>query len=228
LNEDQLGGPQKGSPCGPGNTRPFIGDDVQPTPVSGAVTTYQAGQTVNVQWNETVYHPGYFRIALAHKKPSDVTMDDLPNPPLTDSDECDYDKSAVPTTAHDNVLADGLFMVDDIAGMNRSLNQDVTLPDQPCDDCTLQVVQVMEKHGASSCFYFHCAEIKIVPAASGAAGAAGQAGSAPSAGSGAASRPAAASSGGCSVATIGAGSSTALSWTLIVALWALRRRQRQN
>jgi hypothetical protein len=61
LKEDALGGPQKGSPCGPGNTRPFIGDDVQPIPASGAVTTFHAGETITVQWQETVYHPGYFQ-----------------------------------------------------------------------------------------------------------------------------------------------------------------------
>ncbi|HKP56527.1 MAG TPA: hypothetical protein VJV78_07405 [Polyangiales bacterium] len=42
LKEDATGGPQKGSPCGPGNSG-FLGDDVQPVPTSGMVTEFHAG-----------------------------------------------------------------------------------------------------------------------------------------------------------------------------------------
>jgi hypothetical protein len=219
LNQDALGGPQKGSPCGPGNTRPFIGDDVQPIPASNAVTTFHAGETITVRWQETVYHPGYFRISLAPVHAADATSSDFPNPALTDPDNCHYDPAAVQTVPHDNVLADGLFMVDDQNGSNRSLMQDVKLPDEPCDHCTLQVVQVMEGHPAASCFYFHCAEIKILPAAmSGAAGT-----GAAAAGS---SAPASTQkSSGCSVTNAGAASSTAVAWCLL-ALAVLRARRR--
>jgi hypothetical protein len=170
LNEDAQGGPQKGSPCGPGNTRPFIGDDVQPIPASDAVTTFEAGATVTVKWQETVYHPGYFRISIARTAAADATSTDFPDPPLTDTENCHYDNAAVETKPHGDVLADGLFMASDVSGTNRSLEQDVKLPDEPCDHCTLQVVQVMEGHPASSCFYFHCADIKIAAKESGSAG----------------------------------------------------------
>ena len=46
------GGPQKGSPCGPGGY-----DDVQPVPVSGAITEFHAGETIEVDWVDTIAHP---------------------------------------------------------------------------------------------------------------------------------------------------------------------------
>jgi hypothetical protein len=149
---------------------------VQPIPISDAVTTFHAGETITVQWQETVYHPGYFRISLAVTHAADATNTNFPDPALTDPVDCHYDRAAVQTGPHDNVLADGLFMAADQNGTNRSLMQDVKLPNEPCDKCTLQVVQVMEGHPASSCFYFHCAEITILPVDGGNAGASGAAG----------------------------------------------------
>jgi hypothetical protein len=165
LQEDELGGPQKGSPCGPGNTMLILGDDVQPVPTSDAVTTFSAGQTVTFELDETVYHPGYFRVSLAHTTAARATTKDFPNPALTDPVDCHYDVGAVPTGAHDKVLADGLFMAEGQDGENRSLRPSIKLPNEPCDECTIQVVQVMEGHPGSSCFYFHCANIKIVAGA---------------------------------------------------------------
>jgi hypothetical protein len=221
LKEDALGGPQKGSPCGPGNKRPFIGDDVQPIPASDAVTTFHAGETITVQWQETVYHPGYFRISLAPVAAADATSADFPNPALTDPDNCHYDPAAVQTVPHDNVLADGLYMVDAQSGTNRSLTQDVRLPDAPCDHCTLQIVQVMEGHPAASCFYFHCADIQVLPAEGGSAGGAAGAGAA---GSAAASHD----SSGCAVAGGGARGSKTAAWCLLLAAWAFERRRRSR
>jgi hypothetical protein len=165
LNEDHLGGPQKGSPCGPGNKMLFLGDDVQPVPFSNAVSTFRAGETITLQLDETIYHPGYFRVSLAKVPAKDATTKDFPDPPLTDLQNCHFDWSAVKTVPHDNVLADGLFMATKPEGEdtpNRSLTQTVKLPDEPCENCSLQIVQVMEGHPAASCFYFHCADIKIV------------------------------------------------------------------
>ncbi|MEY4511171.1 MAG: hypothetical protein RLZZ450_3293 [Pseudomonadota bacterium] len=162
LHEDEVGGPQKGSPCGPGNRMLILGDDVQPVPTSGAVTSFSPGQTVTLELEETVYHPGYFRVSLARTTAARATTMDFPNPPLTDPVDCHFDAKAVATGAHGNVLADGLFMIEGQEGTNRSLKPSVTLPDEPCADCTLQIVQVMEGHPGSSCFYYHCADIKIV------------------------------------------------------------------
>jgi len=191
LKEDNLGGPQKGSPCGPGSSGP-LGDDVSPVPESAAVTEVHAGDTITVDMQETIYHPGYFRIALAENR------DDFTIPPVDDPNSCAFDLEKVPTGAHDNVLMDGLFKIEPMSGANRHLTQDVKLPDQPCDNCTLQIVQVMLNHGLSSCYYYHCANLKILPATGPAA--AGSGGSAATSGTGGASAGATAGAGGIAVA----------------------------
>jgi hypothetical protein len=175
LKEGATGEPQKASPCGPGGY-----DDVQPIPTSGAITTVHAGDTIQVELQETIYHPGYFRIALAENRA------DLKDPPLTNDTTCSLDLASVPSGAHDNVLLDGIAKTSDSFGSNRHIMQDVKLPATPCEKCTLQVIQVMKDHGPPNCFYWHCADLKILPAdGSGSSGAGGVAGAA-AGGSGAA------------------------------------------
>jgi hypothetical protein len=176
LTEDSLGGPQKGKPCGPGGL-----DDVQPSPLSDAVTTVHAGDTIQVELQETINHPGYFRVSLSADRAS------FTDPPLTNATSCSLDLDSVPTGAHDNVLMDGIAKSAS-AAPNRHIMQDVKLPDQPCDNCTLQVLQVMKDHGPPNCFYYHCAVLKILPAdgsAAGSGGAPAGAGGAPVSGTGA-------------------------------------------
>jgi hypothetical protein len=158
------GGPQKGGPCGPGG----FDDDGSGTPTN-KVTEVKAGDTLHVTWQTTVDHPGYFRIALA--KDASEFMD----PTFTDPVVCDYDQGAVKSGAHDNVLMDNI--------MSSATSQDVKIPDAPpCTDCTLQVIQVMYKHGPPNCIYYHCAKLKVTggsdPMTAGAGGSAGSAGSA--------------------------------------------------
>src|SRR5262245_12925877 len=61
LIEDDSGGPdQKTAPCGTGKA-------------SNIVTPLQAGQTLTIKWQETVVHPGHFRVALALTDRSQLT-----------------------------------------------------------------------------------------------------------------------------------------------------------
>jgi len=198
INEDDSGGPQKGGPCGPGGF-----DDVQPVPLSMKVTTVTAGDMLMVELEETIHHPGWFRIALA-EDPNDFEEIEFPN-----TNNCNYDMSKVPTAPHGNVLADGLGMDTNIGGPNRKLMQMVKLPDTPCEKCTLQVIQVMADalHAPPGCIYYHCAELKIV-AKGGAAAAAGSGGSTAAGSGGAAGRagaPAAAGGAGTAAAAAGRG-----------------------
>src|SRR3954469_13653685 len=55
-------GSQKTDPC---DTGPFP---------SGAVTNLVAGQTYNVRFQETVFHPGHYRVALAQNRATFPTM----------------------------------------------------------------------------------------------------------------------------------------------------------
>lgn len=157
LKDDATGGAQeKGGPCGPGDYDAILGNTDTP---SGVVTTFQAGEEITVQWTETIDHPGYFRIALAENRA------DLKDPtvPFTSASNCNVDHSKIPTGPHDNVLADGVFLVDNASSRPNYPNYTykVKLPNKPCEKCTLQVLQFMEQH-PPSCIYYHCADIKIV------------------------------------------------------------------
>lgn len=169
LKEDAAGGPQKGGPCGPGGY-----DNVNPTPTSGAVTDFHAGDSIEIDWVDTIAHPGYFRIALAQDR------GDFKNPTIVQDASCNFDESMVPTMASGNVLADGVHFRTRNgfnAPAGTMFTQMVTLPDQPCDKCTLQVMQIMENDikSLSQCYYFHCADIRILP--KGASGSGGTTGS---------------------------------------------------
>lgn len=148
VDQDQAefagGAPQKGGPCGPGGN-----DDVQPVPENGEVTTVRAGDVLSVKWKTTVPHLGYFRIALAEDRA------DFVDPVFDDPVQCSYDMASVKTGAHGNVLMDGI----DFA----ATEQDITIPDMPCEQCTLQIMQVMKDHGPPECIYYHCANLKILP-----------------------------------------------------------------
>ncbi len=187
LKEDPAvvggGGPQKGSPCGPGGI-----DDVKPIPTSGIVTDFHVGQTIELDWVDTIAHPGYFRIALAQDRTQ------LKDPTITQDASCNFDESMVPKGASGNVLADGVLFRSRNgfnAPSGTKFTYMVTLPSTPCDKCTLQVMQVMETdiQSLSNCHYFHCADIRILAAGQGSgtggssgAGSGGTSGSAGSAG----------------------------------------------
>jgi hypothetical protein len=209
LNENDVGAPQKMGPCGPGGD-----DDVQPVPMSMKVTTVHAGDTIEIKIQETVHHPGWFRIAL------DSNRDNFKDPDFPNAD-CTVDMSKVPTGAHENVLADGLEMDTNVAGANRMLTEKVVIPNTPCEKCTLQVIQVMADaiHRPPGCVYHHCADLKIVAAdSSSAAGASATAGASAStagssanagaSGSGGATASDNAGKGGSSIGTAGSSSTT--------------------
>jgi MYXO-CTERM domain-containing protein len=133
---------QKSEPCGhPDNP-----------PGAGPVATYQAGETITIQFEEFVDHGGHYRVAL--------------DPTGTDS-------FTSPTGFTDFYNSPGVLLdeIPDMAGGMYSV--DVTLPDVPCDPCTLQLIQVMNDGSwgpGTSDLYFQCADIVIEGAGGGTAG----------------------------------------------------------
>ena len=126
---------QKQGPCGlAGSTR---GD---------AVTTLRPGAELTVRWDETVDHPGHYRIAF------DADGDDGFIPPV------DLEQT------FDNVLLDH---IEDraVSGTDRGYQARVTLPDIECDNCTLQLIQVMSTSPpfSSGDLYFQCADLVLDP-----------------------------------------------------------------
>jgi hypothetical protein len=149
TEQNVLGDPQKAPPCG---------DDGSAV-ATGAVTTYQAGETITITIDETIYHPGHYRVALAVNDPSE-----LPDPPPVTPDNVSPCGSApIDPAPVFPVLADGVLEHSADFGAPQTIQ--VTLPDDiSCTNCTLQVIQFMTDHGLNDpggCFYHHCATIAI-------------------------------------------------------------------
>jgi hypothetical protein len=119
---------QKEGPCGlAGSTR------------GTTTTTFLPGETITVEWDETVDHSGHYRIAFD----SDGN-DDFPNPFRADD--------AFPSTLIDHIP-------DSVGGGHYT--QDVTLPDIECDNCTLQLMQIMSETEPYNSFYYQCADLVL-------------------------------------------------------------------
>ena len=153
INEDDRGDPQKLEPCG--GTLADGGER------SGVVTDVVGGQMLDVVVNETIYHPGHYRIALARR------MNFLPADPqvtMHDTDRGLRSESAVieesPTAP---VLVDGLWPHNE--RYTGTWSTQIQIPNFDCENCVLQVIQFMAEHpgfreGGFS--YHHCAMLNIV------------------------------------------------------------------
>jgi len=182
---------------------------------SNVVTAVTGGSKLTIKLNETVFHPGFYRVALSIKSRDELPLDNvvkdasgkvLPPAGPGNSATAVYEENPVFP-----VLADNLFPhTTDM----KMFTGEVTLPNVNCDKCTLQVIEFMANHGSNGpkegYFYHHCADLKITAdpskpvfdpsAGSGAGGgssggAAGTAGAAGTGGMGAASGSAAVSAG---------------------------------
>jgi MYXO-CTERM domain-containing protein len=197
VMQNATGDPQKTGPCGNEGTQ---------TP-SNVTTPFRPGDTVTIQLNETIYHPGHYRVALAINSPTE-----LPAPPAVTVGSSACGSAAIQQNPAFPVLADG--MLPHTAPLSGQQSFQVKLPtDVTCTSCTLQILEFMAEHTAP-CFYYHCAKISIqadggtgpsdggvADAARDSAGGAGGAGGA--AGSGAAGGTADAGATGGTTATGG-------------------------
>ena len=126
---------QKQGPCGAGP------DD----PRGPTVATFKPGEKIMVSFDEFVNHPGHFRIAF-----DDDGQDIFVDPKGFD------DVGGGPGVLIDGIpdtKAGGVSMVE------------VTLPDIECDNCVLQVIQVMSDkppYGDGNDMYYQCADIALM------------------------------------------------------------------
>jgi len=156
LIESDRGDPQKSGPCGGTNT-----DWGKPSYI---VTKVTGGQKLHVKVQETVYHPGHYRIALAVNSPTELPPD--PEVTTTDSERGPRSVSAViQNPPRIPVLADGLFVHSTRpTGTPEPFETDVVLPNINCKKCTLQIVQFMAEHAYNNpggYTYHHCANLQI-------------------------------------------------------------------
>jgi hypothetical protein len=144
--QDGLGNPQKTGPCG----------DEGSAAETGAITPFSPGETITITLDETIHHPGHYRVALAVNDRSE-----LPAPPPVTPGDTDCGTVPIMMPAVFPVLADG--MLEHTTPFSGTQSFQVTLPtDVTCTRCTLQVLEFMSDHGAP-CFYHHCADVSILP-----------------------------------------------------------------
>ena len=168
------------------------------------ITYYEPGATIDVRWNEYVDHPGHYRIAF-------------------DADGVDeFVDPATMMELYSNkaVLLDG---IPDEGRDTRDYKATVTLPDIECDNCTLQVIQMMYDKPPYTTpgndIYYQCADLVLRKG-----GAPPDAGVGTDAGTGPGTTPAPES--GCSTAS---GPSAGLGVIpLLLALFALRLAHRRG
>ena len=165
---------------------------------SNVVTQVMGGSKLMLQVNETVYHPGFYRVALSIKSrselPPDNVVKDASGKVLAPDSTGTSASAEYQTTPVFPVLADNLWPH---TTSTKTFTGEITLPNVNCDKCTLQVIEFMAQHGSNGpkagFFYHHCADLKITadtskpifdPTASGGAGGASSGGASGSAGAG--------------------------------------------
>jgi len=152
IEEDERGDPQKMAPCGgsltDGGTR------------TGAVTEVRGGDMLRLVVDETVYHPGHFRVSLARR------INWLPPSPPAEMKETDRGprSASFPIDADPEppVLVDGLW--ENYERRTGLLETEIRIPNIDCEGCILQVVQFMVEHPGvreGGFTYHHCAVLNI-------------------------------------------------------------------
>jgi MYXO-CTERM domain-containing protein len=137
----------KDSPCG-------VTNDARTQDMS-RVTELTAGSTITVEFAETVQHPGFFRISF-----DDDGQDAFVPPPLA--------RTAIQMGATTLPV-----LKDNIPDTNSAAYAvEIVVPNMPCENCTLQLIQVMEdaQTWTEDDIYFTCADIRIVGGNAGAGG----------------------------------------------------------
>src|SRR6188768_3289057 len=140
-------------PCGPTNM------------ASNVVTPVMGGSKLMLKVNETVSHPGFYRVALSIKSrselPADNVVKDASGMVLLPTSTGMAATAEYQTNPVFPVLADNLFP----HTSGSMFSGEITLPNVNCDKCTLQVIEFMANHGSNGpkegFFYHHCADLKI-------------------------------------------------------------------
>ena len=132
-----------GNPCG-----------APPTINANDRTVFKAGQQVEIVFEETIDHPSKYKIAFSIDETDtfDVTLMDL------DSFDDDTRRPEMIPQKQDK---DG--RVADRLKNPRIYRYTITLPDTPCEKCSLMLLQRMFDRTPPN-NYFSCADIRIVAA----------------------------------------------------------------
>ena len=161
LVQNRLGDPQKIGPCGGVSANPGRGTPANPGVASGAVTNVKGGTDLPLHVQESIFHPGHYRVALARTasqlpKDPEVTTGQTPNGPRSQS-------AVIQNPPVAPILLDGIFPHTERSPQN--FESVIPIPNINCPNCVLQVIEFMADHpgiavdGGHS--YHHCAMLNI-------------------------------------------------------------------
>ena len=161
LLQDRLGDPQKIGPCGGVSANPARGTLANPGVPSGAITNLKGGSTVPLVVNESIFHPGHYRVALAR------SAGQLPADPAVTTGPTDRGVRSVSAVIQNPpvapVLLDGIFAHTERPTQNHQA--EIPIPNINCQNCVLQVIQFMADHPGIAVDggfnYHHCAVVNI-------------------------------------------------------------------
>ena len=116
------------------------------------IHVFQSGDTIHLEWNEFVAHPGYFRISFD-----------------ADGDDSFVDPAAYyDFNTNDAVLVDNLFPHEERDPFGFTYEYDLTLPDVECENCTIQLIQMMTDKAPYTSpgndIYYNCLDVSLVAA----------------------------------------------------------------
>jgi hypothetical protein len=153
IEESTIGDPQKKAPCG--------GTSADPGKPTGAVTNVKGGEKLHIKLREMVFHPGFYRVALAVN-----SRDELPPDPVAKTEPSANGTRSVSGTIQyppvAPILADGLFP--HTTKFDKEVETDVEIPNINCAKCTLQIIEFMASHGLNKdgdYSYHHCAVLQV-------------------------------------------------------------------
>ena len=134
------------------------------------VSTLPPGSPLHLVWDEYINHPGWFRVSFQQNG------DTFEIPPASDGPTGSGAPSNYPTEDLTGMTDPGtgsLVIADRIA--DGTLSLDFNLPDVECDNCTLQLIQLMTDKPpyttdtASNDIYFACVDLVLSATAPDAA-----------------------------------------------------------
>jgi hypothetical protein len=166
INTDQRGDPQKVGPCGgdpKGQNEKWL---------TNAVTKVTGGSKLHIKIQETIFHSGHYRVALAVNSRTELPADPVATEKYTEKGLYSV-WGTIQSPPQIPVLADGLFPhYPEEGGPASALPKtpmapweaDIQLPNITCAKCTLQVIQFMADHVYNvpgGYAYHHCADLQI-------------------------------------------------------------------
>jgi hypothetical protein len=153
IVESERGDPQKAAPCG------AVPDAKQ----TDAVTKVTGGSKLHLKVQETIYHPGHYRVALAVNSRTELPVDPITVERMTERGPYSV-WAAIQSPVQLPVIADGLFQHYTRPASPQTFETDIQLPNITCQKCTLQVIQFMAEHAYNQpggYSYHHCADLAI-------------------------------------------------------------------